>query len=142
MKPWAIREVIHEGIDGAGRHRNIAKMALEELHTIEQSLSELEAKDAERIAIGKALGWLMEASEVNLGSGDDEFNEAWLNAESVMCDMPQGAFLTLEQLREIEWIHRDPLFNVRQCPVCHHYETQTDRHAPDCWLAALLKDRP
>jgi len=42
------------------------------------------AKEAERIALGKALGWLMEASEVYLGGGDDEFNNAWLNAENVM----------------------------------------------------------
>jgi len=140
MNPWAIRELIHEGIDGAGRRRNIAKMALDELHTIEQSLSELEAKDAERIALGKALGWLMEASQVNLGSGDDEFNEAWLNAESVMCDMHQGAFLSLAQLEDIEWSNKQIVNGVDHfyCPVCCGLDR--DGHwQGKCWLEAKIK---
>ena len=116
--------------------------AMKQLGAIEQSLSESKARDAERIAIGTALGWLMEASEVNLGSGDDEFNEAWLNAESVMCDMPQGAFLSLDELEEIEWVDG-------RCPVCSGidpsvtdnpmYRGHRTNGGPRCWLESKIK---
>jgi len=120
----------------------LCDMAIAELDELERSLSELEEKDAERIAIGKALGWLMEASEDNLDSGDDEFNEAWLNAESVMCDMSQGAFLSLEELEEIEWgasvpYHMPPPKRVRGCPICHY--AKCNGHSDNCWLVAKIK---
>ena len=50
MKAWAIRELIYEGIDSIGRRRNMAKTALDELHVIEQSLSESLEREARLIS--------------------------------------------------------------------------------------------
>ena len=109
--------------------------AEEELEALEKSLSESLARDAERIELGKALGWLMEASEVNLGSGDDEFNEAWLNAESVMCYEPRGVFLPLEELesKKEQW---------EELPSSGMSSASFYGSTVDCvlsWLAAKIK---
>jgi len=53
---------------------------------------------------------------------------------------PSGAFVTLEQLREIEWsftrVHEEGAdVTSGMCPVCEH-----ESHTSDCWLAAKLKE--
>ena len=56
-------------------------------------------------------------------------------------DPPTGKVpVEIEKLRAIEWFQLSPrdIDGNRECPCCYHYPE--DGHAPDCWLAALLKE--
>ena len=124
------------------------------------ALAELAALEAEYIVLGKALGWLTEAAEVyeaDQSYCDDERSglvqpitkaegqelfDALANARAILSDEPTGKVLVdVEKLREIEWFQLSPrdIDGNRECPCCYHYPE--DGHAPDCWLAALLKEK-
>jgi hypothetical protein len=46
--------------------------------------------------------------------------------------------VSVERLREIEWLESHNGDEPKSCPACLRY--QSFGHLPDCWLAALLRE--
>jgi len=60
--------------------------------------------------------------------------------EQTLTGSPAGAFVTLEDLRKIEWADENEIAGIEHCycPACHGLEQ--DGHRADCWLAAKIKE--
>jgi hypothetical protein len=80
-------------------------------------------------------------------------NAAKIIADALSTPAPAGAVVTLEQLREIEWesegcdMDGGEAVVSSTCPACGgaHPKFAPNRprllgHAPDCWLAAAIRD--
>jgi len=60
--------------------------------------------------------------------------------QAALTGSPAGAFVTLEDLRKIEWADENEIAGIEHCycPACHGLEQ--DGHRADCWLDAKIKE--
>jgi len=71
---------------------------------------------------------------IALGTGVGQLTHAIAHAEAAITGAPSGAFVTLEQLREIEFCGVDDGWEC--CPVC--LQTEPQCHTDNCWLGNAI----
>ena len=95
-------------------------------------VAELEADNARKDGVLRYV--------ITLGTGVGQLTHAIAHAEAALTGSPAGAFVTLEDLRKIEWADENEIAGIEHCycPACHGLEQ--DGHRADCWLAAKIKE--
>jgi len=107
---------------------------------LDAARAELAALREANARMREALAYAMEHMQL----GRPDLVERDLS-EGLSTPAPAGVFVTLEQLREIEW-RWHPTVNGEflRCPFCGRWKDRPSRqdngHAPDCWLAAAIRD--
>jgi len=66
---------------------------------------------------------------------DDEF-DVLAGKMRQLLEVPPGAWLSLEQLEELDTWHGTDGIDIGLCPVC----VQKGHHASNCWLNAKIKE--
>jgi hypothetical protein len=157
--------------DGGGREHKATKAARAELAALQEENARLlgnqeaarilerdcAALRADNARLRAALEGLYRHTKNNVQiCGLNEAARAALSTKPVgesVTPAPAGAFVTLEQLREIEWesegcdMDGGEAVVSSTCPACGgaHPKFAPNRprllgHAPDCWLAAAIRD--